>query len=164
MTTVEAESPQVDLRGHYAGFVSRFVAFLIDVVIIAITFAIGGRVIEFVFSAVGGHRFALSDAALTSRILVIVWAFIYSAYCLSAAGHTPGMAMLGLRAVRRDGSDLRSGHSIVRLLVFPLGLLLFGIGFLMILLRRDRRALHDVIASTAVVYAWDARGTHLRFL
>ena len=36
-----------------------------------------------------------------------------------------------------------------------------GLGFVLILLRRDRRALHDLIASTAVVYAWDARAARL---
>jgi hypothetical protein len=33
-----------------------------------------------------------------------------------------------------------------------------------ILVRRDRHALQDLIADTAVVYAWDARAAHLRFL
>jgi hypothetical protein len=33
-----------------------------------------------------------------------------------------------------------------------------------ILLGRDRRALHDVIAGTAVVYTWDARAARLGFL
>ncbi len=28
----------------------------------------------------------------------------------------------------------------------------------------ERRALHDVIAGTAVVYPWDARAQRLRFL
>jgi len=30
--------------------------------------------------------------------------------------------------------------------------------------QRERRALHDLIAGTAVVYAWDARAARLRFL
>jgi phage shock protein PspC (stress-responsive transcriptional regulator) len=29
---------------------------------------------------------------------------------------------------------------------------------------REHRALHDVIAGTAVVYGWDARAARLRFL
>jgi uncharacterized RDD family membrane protein YckC len=52
----------------------------------------------------------------------------------------------------------------VRTLAFPLSFLLLGLGFLGILLRRDRRALHDVIAGTTVVYAWDAREARLRSL
>jgi hypothetical protein len=47
---------------------------------------------------------------------------------------------------------------------FPLSFLLFGLGFLGILIQRERRALHDLIAGTAVVCAWDARAARLRFL
>ena len=43
------------------------------------------------------------------------------------------------------------------MLVFPLSFLVLCLGFIMILLGRERRALHDVIAGTAVVYGWDAR-------
>ena len=42
--------------------------------------------------------------------------------------------------------------------------LLCGLGFTGIFLQRSRRALHDLIAGTAVVYAWDARTARLRFL
>ena len=48
--------------------------------------------------------------------------------------------------------------------MFPLTVLLFGLGFPGILVQRERRALHDLIAGTAVVYAWDARAARLRFL
>ena len=52
----------------------------------------------------------------------------------------------------------------MRSLAFPLSILLFGLGFLGILIGRQHRALHDVIAGTAVVYSWDARAARLRFL
>jgi uncharacterized RDD family membrane protein YckC len=48
--------------------------------------------------------------------------------------------------------------------VFPLSFLLCGLGFLGILVQREHRALHDLIAGTAVVDAWDARAARLRFL
>ena len=48
------------LEGHYAGFVTRFGAFLVDIVVIAVVFAIGGRVLEFVLSILLRHRFELS--------------------------------------------------------------------------------------------------------
>jgi hypothetical protein len=52
----------------------------------------------------------------------------------------------------------------VRSLTFPLGFLTLGLGFLGILVQRKHRALYDLIAGTAVVYAWDARAARLRFL
>jgi hypothetical protein len=48
--------------------------------------------------------------------------------------------------------------------VFPVSFLLCGLGFLGIIVQRERRALHDLIAGTAVIYAWDARAARLRFL
>ena len=64
------------------------------------------------------------------------------------------MAIVGLRAVNRDGSDLTGGQAIVRVLVTPLSFLVFFLGFWLILIRGDRRGLHDLIARTAVVYGW----------
>jgi hypothetical protein len=52
----------------------------------------------------------------------------------------------------------------VRSLTFPLGFLTLGLGFLGILVQREHRALYDLIAGTAVVYAWDARAARLRYL
>ena len=63
-----------------------------------------------------------------------------------------------------DGSDLDVWHTVLRVVFFPLSFALFAFGFLLILLRKDRRALHDLIGRAAVVYAWDARAARLRFL
>jgi uncharacterized RDD family membrane protein YckC len=66
--------------------------------------------------------------------------------------------------VRADGKAIDPWRGVVRALVFPLSFLLFGLGFLGILVQREHRALHDLIAGTAVVYSWDARAARLRFL
>ena len=57
---------------------------------------------------------------------------------------------------------MSAGKAALRTLVFPLSFLLLGIGFLIGLVRRDRRELHDLIADTAVVYSWDANTARLR--
>ena len=74
------------------------------------------------------------------------------------------MAVLGVRVVAADGSAVQPKQGIIRALVFPLSFLLFGLGFLGILVQREHRALHDLIAGTTVVYSWDARAARLRFL
>ena len=151
-------------EGQYAGIVSRFVAFTIDVFVIAALFAIGGRVLEYVIGVLLRHPFAFSDVRIVPEIVLACWAFVYLAYPLAASGRTFGMAVVGLRAVRRDGSELGGWHAVVRVLAFPLSFVLFGFGFLLILLTRDRRALHDLIAGSAIVYAWDARAARVEFL
>ena len=152
------------LEGHYAGFVTRFGAFLVDIIVIAVLFAIGGRVLEFVLSILLRHRFELSRAGLASWIALALWAFIYFAYPLAVAGRTFGMAVVGVRVVRADGRELSTGHAVVRVLALPLSFVFLGLGLLLIVLRADRRALHDLIAGSAVVYAWDAKAARVRFL
>ena len=97
-------------------------------------------------------------------IAYAVWAFIYFAYSWAASGRTAGMALFGVRVVTDDGTDASGRRAVVRTLAFPLSFLFLGLGFAGILLGDQRRALHDVIAGTAVIYSWDARAARLRFL
>lgn len=155
----------VGLQGSYAGFVSRFGGFLIDIVTIAVLFALAGHVIDYLVSALRGPSFSFTtDTPALSGLVLIIWAFVYCAYPLAVSGRTLGMAVVGLRAVRKDGTALGGRHAVVRVIAFPLSFVLFGFGFLLILLKRDRRALHDLIAGSAVVYSWNARAARLRFL
>jgi uncharacterized RDD family membrane protein YckC len=164
MADHQAKAADPSLQGHYAGFVSRFMAFIVDVLLIGAIFALTGHVVEYVVTAARGEPFQLSDTPIVADVALAGWAFFYSAYTLARAGRTPGMALVGLRVVRRDGSVLDGGRAVLRVLVFPLSFLVFFLGFVMILIGRERRALHDVIAGTAVVYSWDAYAARLRFL
>ena len=154
----------VTLQGTYAGIMTRLGGFAIDIVVIAAVYALAGHVVDYIVSALRGEPFTLEDAQVFSAIALVAWAFFYCAYPLAVSGRTLGMAVVGLRAVRKDGRQLDGWHAALRVLVFPLSFLLFGFGFLLILLTRDRRALHDLIAGTSVVYAWDAHAARLRFL
>jgi uncharacterized RDD family membrane protein YckC len=152
------------LEGHYAGVVTRFASFVIDVVTIAVLFSLGGHVVEYVVSVVLRQPVQLSEMSVASKVALVVWVFFYCAYPLAVSGRTFGMAALGVRAVRVDGGHLDARHAVIRVLAFPLSFLLFCFGFVLIVLRRDRRALHDLIARSAVVYSWDAKAARLRFL
>jgi len=153
------------LQGSYAGFVTRFGGFLIDILTIAVLFALGGHVVDYLVSALRGPSFSFTtDAPKLAGLALLIWAFVYCAYPLAVSGRTFGMAVVGLRAVRKDGTALGGWHAVVRVIAFPLSFVLFCFGFLLILLRRDRRALHDLIAGSAVVYSWNARAARLRFL
>ena len=102
--------------------------------------------------------------AIAQQVLFVGWQFVYFGYSWAVAGRTFGMALLGIRVVQADGSVVGPRRGVVRALVFPLSFLFFGLGFLGILVQREHRALHDLIAGTAVIYAWDARAARLRFL
>jgi uncharacterized RDD family membrane protein YckC len=154
----------VSLQGAYAGIVSRLGSFVIDVAVIIILFALAGSVIDYVVSAVRGEDFQMRDAPIAAIVLLVAWTIFYCAYPLAVAGRTFGMAVVGVRVIRKDGGDLDGWHALIRVLVFPLSFLLLGFGFLLIVLKRDRRALHDLIAGSCVIYSWNARAARLRFL
>ena len=63
--------------------------------------------------------------------------------------------------VSADGSPLSVRQALVRTLAFPLSILLFGIGFLMIPFQREHRALHDLIAGTSSVDDWGERSAEM---
>lgn len=167
MTTLPAHvAPERDvgLQGCYAGFVTRLAGFAIDLVTALTLFALGSAVVEYIVSALAGRQLHLSDLPVAAAILLAAWWVFYCAYPLAQAGRTFGMTVVGLGVVRADGHELNTRHAVLRVLVYPLSLAFFGFGCLFILFRRDRRALHDLIAGSAVVYAWDARAARLRFL
>ena len=162
-----AETPIVareNLQGHYAGFASRFAAFVVDMVVITGAFMLVLAAINFAASILTGKDIDFNKGNLWVIIAYVIWAFIYFAQSWEAG-----------RQDRRHGAVRRAGRArrwrrrggrraIVRTLAFPLSFLILGLGFLGILLGDQRRALHDVIAGTAVVYSWDARAARLRFL
>jgi uncharacterized RDD family membrane protein YckC len=154
----------VSLQGHYAGIVTRLAAFAIDVLVVTTLYTVGGNVIEYLLSSLLGKDVSFSDAPVLSVVALAAWLLIYFAYPIAVGGRTLGMAIVGLEVVAKDGRPVGARRAVVRTLFLPLSLILLGIGILIILVNRQRRALHDLIAGTAVVYSWDARAARLRFL
>jgi uncharacterized RDD family membrane protein YckC len=154
----------VTYQAHYAGAVSRFAAYAIDITVATGLFSLALAGISYVVQILTGHQVHWSRSNIVVAIIYFVWLGIYFAYSWAVSGRTFGMAVLGIRVVSADGTDLPPRRALVRTLAFPLSFLLFGLGFLGILVGREHRALHDVIAGSAVIYAWDARAARLRFL
>jgi uncharacterized RDD family membrane protein YckC len=152
------------LRGKYAGFASRFTAFAVDVLISLIVFMLALAAISFAARVLTGKDISWHNGDIWVVIAYAVWAFIYFAYSWAASGTTAGMALVGVRVVRDDGTDASACQAVVRTLALPLSFLFLGLGFVGILLGDRRRALHDVIAGTAVIYSWHTRVAQLRFL
>jgi uncharacterized RDD family membrane protein YckC len=142
------------LLNSYAGAVSRLIGYVIDSVVVTGSFALGAFVFEYVASTVLPVEVDLSDTPIVAGIALAIWAFTYFTYSLAATGRTVGKAIIGTRVVRADGTDLRTGRAALRVLVTPLSLILLGIPLLLVVLRADRRALHDLIAGTCEIYWW----------
>jgi uncharacterized RDD family membrane protein YckC len=155
---------QENLQGHYAGFASRFLAFAVDVAIITAGFLLILAVVNFVASIVTGKTINYNRNDTWVVVGYLIWAFIYFAHWWGLNGKTPGGGLFGVQVLTEEGRDVSGRRAIGRTLAFPLSFLILCLGFLGILLGDRRRALHDVIAGTVVVYSWDARAARLRFL
>ena len=149
------------VTGHYAGAFTRLAAFVLDWVIILTSYSLILAGTSFVLSMLFGLDLALSDNTLPWLIGLVVWVFLYAAIALIISGKTLGKTIVGLKVVLRDGSPLTPVHAIIRVLALPLSFLIFGLGFLGVLFGKERRALHDVIAGSAVVYDWGDRSAEL---
>jgi uncharacterized RDD family membrane protein YckC len=154
----------VSAQGRYAGSVSRLAAYLIDLTFSSVVFEFALAAISFVASIFTGQEITYHRGSIFVIISYVLWQFVYFGFAWAANGNTLGMSLLGVHVVRADGMRLDPWRGWVRSLTFPLGFLTLGLGFLGILVRREHRAVYDLIAGTAVVYAWDARAARLRFL
>jgi uncharacterized RDD family membrane protein YckC len=163
MATARAE-PVEGRQGHYAGAFSRLVAFGADVGASWGLFTLGAAALAFTVRLASDTKFSLSNHQVVSLIAAVIWEFVYFAYQWAVSGKTIGMAVLGIRLVKTDGSPVGARQAVIRTLTLPLSIIFVGLGFLGILTNRRRYAWHDRLAKTAVVYSWDARAARLRWL
>ena len=126
-----------------ASFVSRLVAYLIDIVIVAIPTGI----VEIIFR---------NESGLLSPIGAILYALIavgYYIYFWSSSGQTLGKKWLGVRVVSTDGEIISAGRAFLRLIGYAISALFLGLGFLWAAWDKEKQGWHDKIASTYVVQA-----------
>ncbi|TCN43920.1 putative RDD family membrane protein YckC [Kribbella orskensis] len=154
-------SGRLTITGHYAGAVSRAVAAVLDVLIVFASFTLGLAGLDLLTTAFLNRSIREDSSAPAATVALLVWAFCYAFGCLAITARTPGKAIVGLRVVRADGGTVRPRRAFLRVCVFPLSVLLLGLGFVLIVFHRAHRALHDLIAGTAVVYDWGERPAEL---
>lgn len=155
--TVPAQ--QVARRGFVAGFTSRTIAYCIDAVVITTTFSIMGAVLNSLATLldISGPDLADAARAVALGVGVLTLAAVYELLGWWLFGKTIGKLVMGLRVVREDGGRPRLLQSAVRVIGYGISAAVFMMGFIWILFDGRRRAWHDHMARTYVVYDWDAR-------
>ncbi len=139
--------------GDYAGFVTRLVAFVIDIAIVIIVVAIisatSGLVNQFLNLRSAGLWILRAITAATS----IVFTVSYYIVLWTLVGMTPGKRIMGLIIVGEDGGRVTIGKAIRRYVGYYLSSILL-LGYLWVLIDPRRQALHDKLAGTLVIYDW----------
>ena len=156
------------LYGTPAGFVSRFIALLIDVVLLGTVLLVISviwfgllRVVSFGWlDTIAPQLQALTTLVLrvvvpiTTAISVVVGYFLFF---FSVTGQTVGKRVFGLRVVSTSGDQVKLRQAFVRLVGYVISALPIYLGFLAMFFDPERRTWHDRLAHTAVIYTWDAR-------
>jgi uncharacterized RDD family membrane protein YckC len=147
-----------DWHGYYAGFGSRMMAYVIDAVLIVISFYLS-LVMVILFIALATLERPTFPQIDDGHWLTffLLWAWLYFFYCFGVYGKTPGKAMLGLRVVTKKGEKLGWIRSCFRGPAYLVSYLGGGLGFIWIAISKKNRGWHDHIVGSAVVYDWDAR-------
>ena len=165
--TPASASVQYQQSFQYAGgpqlasVIERFIAMLIDGVIVGV----GTTIIGFVIGLIGGVIFGALSAAtgsegiavlgnilinLLASLISMAICFGYEGYFLSTSGATIGKKVMGLRVLHAGEypSFLRGG---CRYLAKGLSFFICMIGYIMACFSQDNKALHDMICDTIVV-------------
>ncbi|SRR5579884_629902 len=152
---------------HYGGFWARFIARVIDWIILgivgtiiriplALAFGLGGaglRIANDPGAAIAALPIILGAASLGFTIQIAI-GVAYEAYFVSTRGATPGKMALGLKIVRAaDGALLTPIQAVGRYFAMWLSAIIFMIGYVMAGFDPEKRSLHDRICETRVIYA-----------
>jgi uncharacterized RDD family membrane protein YckC len=140
---------------HYAGFWVRFAAVFLDGVIVKVVsivlmlaFGLG------ISAAMIGPRYTPEAGALYVALQggVILLAVGYETFMIGKYGATLGKMACKIRVVKADGSPVSYGTSLARYFSKIVSSLICAIGYIMAAFDEEKRALHDRMCSTRVIY------------
>jgi uncharacterized RDD family membrane protein YckC len=136
----------------YAGVATRGVALTIDAALSQGLFVVGAALLGLIKSLVGD----LGSDLVIAGVLSGGWGLTmvcYFAGFWALTGQTPGMRLMRLRVVARDGRAPSFPRAFVRLVGLVLSIIPLFAGFLPALVDDRRRGLADFLAGTVVLYA-----------
>jgi uncharacterized RDD family membrane protein YckC len=138
---------------EYAGLATRTLAFALDAAIInAVAWAVAA-IFALCLSLLELPSDVETVLTAVGAVIALGWSVAYFAYFWSATGQTPGDRTLGLQVLQADtGEPPHLGRALLRVPALLLSAIPFLAGFLMILVDSRRRALHDHLVGTVVIY------------
>lgn len=171
MSTPAPAVPDVEsLEGQYAGFVTRMIAFVIDILIINVSVLVVTGVVLLILNffyqlymllpwAPTGRagNFSSWASGLVALLTLIFMLWLYPTIFWMISGQTFGKRIMGLRVVRMNGEEMTLARGLLRVLGYLLSALPIFLGFIWVIFSDKRRGWHDMLSGTCVIYSWDAR-------
>jgi len=156
LSRVMASGPGTSPLGwHYAGFWIRVGARLVDMIILLTVQAFTALIFFGTFGAEFSPRLMLTKPIalrLGFQFLSYAIGIVYETAFLHYRGATPGKMALGLQVVRSDGRSLGWGVSVGRYFMNIVSGIILCIGYIMAGFDNEKRALHDRVCDTRVIY------------
>ena len=146
------------LNGRAAGFVTRLLAYAADLVVLAGIVALGGWIAvlaDNTLEAIGVE--ARVDLAAIYVVMIPFIIALYFVVSWALTGRTIGKSLMGLRIVGVKGRPPTIGRSVIRVLGYVVSAIVFWAGYWWVLIDDERKAWHDHMASTSVVYDYTRR-------
>ena len=151
-------SPQVEALPsppQKAGFWRRAVAYLLDLAMVEVVVVFFILVQKTAMDLATGGSTDLGWLVPSGmRSAMSLWIALFSLYFTFFTywgGQTPGKMMMRVRVVTLDDEEISLGRAMMRTLCYFLSYLLLGLGFTIVAITRNKRALHDYLAGTRVV-------------
>lgn len=142
-----------EAEAEEAGFMTRLVAFSIDVALIVGFLTLSGAVLSSILPFAFGGSDGLPAWAFA---IVVVLGFFFGVVLFVnfwyLVGQTPGMRFLGIRLVTDGGGDVSYREAVRRAFMLPIAIAAAGLGVLAIMLNPKRQGWHDRYAGTVVIY------------
>jgi uncharacterized RDD family membrane protein YckC/DNA-directed RNA polymerase subunit RPC12/RpoP len=140
---------------RYAGFWRRAGAFVIDYILIYISWLPLGLISNGASAGlVDNGEFSYASLFVVFAIFVVqmMIPLIYVSFMHGKFGATLGKQALGIKVVRSDGTPLTFGRAIGRSFACIVDYMILYIGFIMAGFDQEKRALHDHMCDTRVIY------------
>jgi len=139
---------------HYGGFWIRFIAVIIDGIIVGVASAVIQAIVvgSVITTTAAGARTAAGIAMIGLAYLMgTAIAACYEAFFIHRMGATPGKLIFKLKVVRPDGGRITLGRAFGRYFAKLLSSFTLLIGFIIAAFDDQKRTLHDRIADTRVI-------------
>lgn len=154
------------MAGYPAGFISRLVAFAIDVAILLFVYAMGSAALSGTLNLFGLTNLIsnfLSSGTIAAQITValigaasIILVAAYGILAWYLTGETIGNAVVGLQVVDLAGGRPSFWRAVRRMIGVYVAAIPLFLGFIWVLFSKDRRGWHDIIGGTYMVHDWPA--------
>lgn len=136
---------------NQAGLATRAVAAGVDLGLMFAGYSLVSSGIGWLIRTTFGDRVSLARVIVLSTLGVIAGGAIFVTFW-TLAGQTPGMRFLSIRLIHRGSREIPLRCAVRRVFGVILSLVPLGLGFLAILRDPSRRAWHDRLTGTEVIY------------